>query len=75
MPEARRARRLTVSRLEYPRPPRYAGGASGLRTVPYLRVRGLWLERLGFHPGSRVRVEAERGRLVLTAEAAEAGDG
>lgn len=72
MPEPRRSRRLTVSKLEYSRPPCYAGGAPGSRIVPYLRVRGLWLERLGFRPGSRVRVEAERGRLVLTvAEQAE----
>lgn len=73
MPEPRRARRLTVSKLEYSQPPCYAGGPPGSRTVPYLRVRGLWLERLGFRPGSRVRVEAERGRLVLTV--AEACDG
>jgi len=66
--ERRGSRRLTVSTLHYSRPPCYAGGSRGSRIVPYLRVRGLWLERLGFRPGSRVRVEAERGRLVLTVD-------
>ena len=63
-----RERRLTVSTLSYFRRPSYPDGPPGGRVVPYLRVRGLWLERLGFLPGSRVRVEARHGRLVLTVD-------
>jgi len=37
------------------------------RVVPYLRMRGRWLDRLGFGIGTKLRVEAEPGRLVLTA--------
>ena len=37
------------------------------RVVPYLRMRGRWLARLGFGIGTKLRVEAEPGRLVLTA--------
>ncbi|HEX7155321.1 MAG TPA: SymE family type I addiction module toxin [Thermoanaerobaculia bacterium] len=40
-------------------------GARG-ESVPYLRLSGRWLERLGFARGSRVVVVEERGRLTLT---------
>jgi len=39
---------------------------NGSRCVPMLRIRGVWLEVAGFPAGSRVYVEIERGRLVLT---------
>jgi Toxin SymE, type I toxin-antitoxin system len=35
-------------------------------SVPYLRLSGRWLERLGFASGCRVVVTEERGRLTLT---------
>jgi len=63
---AREERRLTVSTLHETRAPRYAGGPAAQRLVPFLRMRGAWLEAAGFHRGERVRVEVERGRLVLT---------
>jgi len=74
-------RRLTVSTLREPRsttmryyqsyPPEKPD-----RVVPFLRMRGRWLEELGFEAGVRVRVETSPGRLVLTAAAAEgAADG
>jgi hypothetical protein len=34
--------------------------------VPYLRLSGRWLERLGFARGYRVVVAEERGKLTLT---------
>jgi hypothetical protein len=33
--------------------------------VPYLRLSGRWLERLGFARGCRVVVAEERGKLTL----------
>lgn len=60
MPE----RRLTVSRLVEPAGDRYYPGTPD-RVVPYLRMRGRWLERLGFEVGSAVRVTASPGRLVV----------
>lgn len=59
-------RRLTISTLHELRAPRYPGGPVMARQVPFLRMRGLWLEAAGFRRGERVRVEVERGRLVLT---------
>jgi hypothetical protein len=34
--------------------------------VPYLRIRGKWLEELGFQAGAKVAVIASPGRLVIT---------
>lgn len=60
------AKRLTVSYLE--ERPRDAVFSCVPRdcTVPYLRMRGQWLRRLGFTIGTKLSVEAEPGRLVLT---------
>lgn len=60
MPE----RRLTISTLRQPSSARYSKPRPE-RLVPFLRLRGLWLEELGFACGGKVRVMAERGRLVI----------
>lgn len=36
------------------------------RTVPYLRLRGAWLQAFGFGRGEKVQIAAEHGRLVIT---------
>jgi hypothetical protein len=58
---------LTVSTHREPRP---AGSGwnppPGDRVVPFLRLRGRWLEELGFEAGVKVAVAAEPGRLVIT---------
>jgi len=45
-----------------------ASGYSGHREqrVPYIRMSGAWLQRLGFQRGHRIEITAERHRLVLT---------
>jgi len=72
-------RRLTVSTLREERPAkRYLQAPKPDRVVPFLRMRGRWLEELGFEAGMKVRVETSPGRLVLTAAPvteAEAADG
>ncbi len=50
-------RMLTVAEI-------FDGGAHR----PMLRMRGAWLEALGFAIGARVAVSEERGRIVLTLE-------
>ena len=38
-------------------------------TVPYIRLRGRWLEQAGFRPGSRVAVTiTAQGQLAITSE-------
>ncbi|MBB3342457.1 hypothetical protein FHW73_000308 [Luteimonas sp. RC10] len=39
--------------------------------VPYLRLSGLWLEALGFNVGTRLRITAGKGVLMLTVDGAE----
>lgn len=57
-------RHLTVSHTYQRRPRRY--GFDKEVRVPFLRMNGKWLEKAGFSVGSKVRVEVEEGRLVLT---------
>jgi hypothetical protein len=38
----------------------------GDQRVPYIRMSGVWLQRLGFQRGHRIEITAERERLVLT---------
>lgn len=62
---------LTVSRRCYSPSPRPAWAAEPshrlLEPVPFVRLSGRWLRRLGFPIGAKIAVEAEEGRLVLTA--------
>lgn len=58
------ARRLTVSSLHpesRTRRPRY----QPTTPMPFLRLRGRWLDAAGFAIGANVRVEVSAGRLVL----------
>ena len=36
--------------------------------LPWIRLRGLWLQQAGFVPQSRVRVRVMHGCLVITTE-------
>jgi hypothetical protein len=50
------SRRFTISRT---------GEGWPRADVPYLRMRGRWLERAGFAIGRNVRVEVSEGRLII----------
>ena len=60
------ARRLTVS-CHYPES--RAASPARLHAIPapmpFLRLRGRWLDEAGFAIGANVRVEVTAGRLVL----------
>jgi hypothetical protein len=69
-PPPKPERSLTISAAWVPArsrrfPPRPTG-----HYVPALRITAQWLAGAGFDIGQRVRVQAKRGRLVLTAGAA-----
>jgi hypothetical protein len=36
--------------------------------LPWIRLRGLWLQQAGFSPNARVRVRVMQGCLVITTE-------
>lgn len=59
-----KSHRLTVSR-QYPESraarPRYLR----IAPMPFLRLRGRWLDEAGFTIGANVRVEVSAGRLVV----------
>jgi hypothetical protein len=38
----------------------------GYALVPEIRLAGTWLAEAGFAPGTRVKIAARRGRLVVT---------
>ena len=38
--------------------------------VPMIRLRGQWLQQLGFAAGKRIAITAEKNRLVITIEGA-----
>jgi toxic protein SymE len=67
-------RRLTVSRTYQPR--HSTGWNPTLpKEVPFVRLRGQWLEEVGFSVGARLRVMVQPGRLVLTPLAEEVAEG
>lgn len=39
--------------------------SSKYERVPQIRLQGLWLERLGFEPGTELKVECEEGKLII----------
>jgi hypothetical protein len=59
-----RARRLTVSYL----PAVWPAYTPRPAPLPYLRLRGRWLEDAGFAVGTKIRVRIERQRLILEVE-------
>ncbi|WP_350404408.1 SymE family type I addiction module toxin [Pseudomonas sp. W17] len=38
------------------------------RLVPWLRLRGHWLQQAGFEVNQKIRIEVSKNRLVITAE-------
>jgi hypothetical protein len=69
-----RTRTLTITHTiyVYPEPKDWPMGLTRQeacrqpRTVPHIRLRGMWLERAGFHCQGRICVEVSQGRLVIT---------
>ncbi|MEN5220735.1 SymE family type I addiction module toxin [Stenotrophomonas sp. TWI602] len=61
-PYARPARSYRVGALTYP--DREESGPTEI--VPYLKLRGRWLDKLGFDVGARLKVEATHGSITLT---------
>ncbi|QBH03697.1 SymE family type I addiction module toxin [Xanthomonas oryzae] len=58
---ARRPRQCTVSYTHYPGAHDYAGD----QHVPHVRLSGLWLEQLGFAIGTKLRITASAGQLLM----------
>lgn len=61
---ARKSRRLKVSYLK-PDSRSTEPVKPNLSPLPYVRLRGRWLDEAGFAIGRDIRVEVSAGRLVL----------
>ncbi len=63
-------RRLTVRQTLYQYPPRKDDPPQQLREkwVPWLQMKGVWLEQAGFDIKTPVKVRVMPGCLVVTAE-------
>jgi Toxin SymE, type I toxin-antitoxin system len=59
-------RRMTIGTAHYPA--LHGRDPGGDREVPYIRLRGQWLQRAGFTPNGRLRVRVLDGCLVMTCE-------
>lgn len=57
-------RRLTVS-SSHPESRAHHPRQSSSMPMPFLRLRGRWLDQAGFAIGAPVRVEVSAGRLVV----------
>ena len=40
----------------------------GKYLVPFIRLRGKWLNKLGLHVGARATVEVKNGQIIITPE-------
>ena len=58
------ARRLTVS-SSHPESRAHHPRQVSSTPMPFLRLRGRWLDQAGFTIGANVRVEVSAGRLVV----------
>lgn len=59
-------RRLTISRFDPERRAvRFRYPSLPLEPMPFLRLRGRWLDQAGFAIGAQVQVAVSRGRLVV----------
>ncbi|MCC4635869.1 SymE family type I addiction module toxin [Xanthomonas dyei] len=64
--KARTPTRCTVGYAFYEAEP----GRTHSQRIPSVRLRGLWLEQLGFAVGCKLQITAREGELVVTVERA-----
>ena len=45
---------------------RYQTGIHKITTVPEIRLKGKWLDKLGFKEGQMVNIEQKKNKLTIT---------
>jgi hypothetical protein len=65
---ATQTRRIKVNHTYYDYKPKNAGPYWVTPPVPWIRMRGKWLEKAGFTIDTPIKITVSDGCLVLTAE-------
>lgn len=58
-------RAVKIGRTYFPVVPSSSNGFTGLRPVPWIRLRGVWLEKAGFNVGQSLKIQVLRKRIVI----------
>lgn len=58
-------RTIKIGRTHFPVVPGSSNNFTGLRTIPWIQLRGVWLERAGFNVGQSLKVTVQRKRVVI----------
>ncbi|MGH8786938.1 MAG: SymE family type I addiction module toxin [Cupriavidus necator] len=59
-------RTLKTGRTFFPVVPGSSNNFTGLRAIPWIRLRGVWLEQAGFSVGQSLKVSVRRKRVVIS---------
>ncbi|MGX6566914.1 SymE family type I addiction module toxin [Cupriavidus necator] len=58
-------RTIKTGRTYFPVIPGTSNGFTGLRAIPWIRLRGVWLEKAGFSAGQALKVKVQRKKVVI----------
>ncbi|WP_455284132.1 SymE family type I addiction module toxin [Cupriavidus necator] len=59
-------RTLKTGRTFFPVVPDSSNNFTGLRAIPWIRLRGVWLEQAGFSVGQLLKVKVQHKRVVIS---------
>lgn len=70
-PSARvHVRTIKTGRCYFPVVPARTNNFTGLRVIPWIRLRGIWLEKAGFSVGQILDVQVEHQQIVISVKTA-----
>ncbi|WP_349607158.1 SymE family type I addiction module toxin [Cupriavidus sp. DF5525] len=61
-------RTLKTGRTSYPVASGGSNNFTGLRAIPWIRLRGVWLEKAGFSVGQLLKVKVQDKKVVISVE-------